>query len=48
MRVARPMGHAAGKSVIGLNIEPGYVAASVKVARYLFGQKAASLHRAVD
>jgi len=30
------------------NLEPGYVAASVKVARYLFGQKAASLHRAVD
>src|SRR6266404_4990459 len=29
------------------NLEPGYVAASVKVARYLFGQKAASLHRAV-
>ncbi len=27
MRGARPMGNAAGKSVIGLNIEPGYVAA---------------------
>src|SRR5207245_1974774 len=30
------------------NLEPGYVTASVKVARYLFGRKAARPHRAVD
>jgi len=30
------------------NLEPGYVAATVKVNRYLFGRKDTSLQSAVD